>query len=312
MQKGAVLTGVALLLGGGNGGCDSQDVSAGGATGALPSSPAVFVSPLEVAPFLGRKDVVFLDARLRLLPLAGRIPGSRPSPWTDFTDPGVPGPTGLLDPDDARLGKKLGALGITPDAWVVVYGDSLSGWGEDGRIGWMLEALGHPRTSILDGGLVAWKEAGLPISRWGTGHPEPSPPLPIQRQEESSATRQEILRTLTTPSPRPLLVDSRTPEEYQGATPHGESRGGHLPGALSYEFKNVLDAKGVLRPEEELVREFAAMGLEKDRPIIAYCTGGVRSGHAFMVLKHLGFSQVKNYPGSFWEWSKDPSLPIEK
>ena len=53
------------------------------------------------------------------------------------------------------------------------------------------------------------------------------------------------------------------------------------------------------------------MGLRDDTIVVAYCTGGIRSGFMYMVLRWCGYERAQNYDGSWWEWASDSSLPIE-
>jgi thiosulfate/3-mercaptopyruvate sulfurtransferase len=101
----------------------------------------------------------------------------------------------------------------------------------------------------------------------------------------------------------PLLIDSREPREFKGATPYGETRGGHLPGAINLHYRALLDARGRLLPRSRLRAKLGKLGIKKSQPLIIYCTGGVRSGWLTVVLAHLGYRNVKNYPGSMWQWA---------
>jgi len=70
--------------------------------------------------------------------LDGRAPttivqGSVAAHWTDFSRADEPNRGRLLD-DDSLLGDKLRALGISAGRPVLVAGDPVDGWGEDGRI----------------------------------------------------------------------------------------------------------------------------------------------------------------------------------
>jgi len=47
--------------------------------------------------------------------------------------------------------------------------------------------------------------------------------------------------------------------------------------------------------------------------VIAYCRIGERSSHTWFVLKYLlGYSNVRNYDGSWTEWGNLVGAPIEK
>lgn len=104
-----------------------------------------------------------------------------------------------------------------------------------------------------------------------------------------------------------ILIDSRSLEEFAGATLYGEQRGGHIPGAISLHFKDLIDEKGFLLPSELILNKFNQLNFKQDTPIVTYCTGGIRSAFVVAVLVNLGFTNVKNYAGSMWEWSALPS-----
>jgi thiosulfate/3-mercaptopyruvate sulfurtransferase len=100
-----------------------------------------------------------------------------------------------------------------------------------------------------------------------------------------------------------IVIDTRSPGEFAGATPYGEQRGGHIPGAVHFYFKDLMDAKGYLLPRDQIISQLNRLGINYDTPIATYCTGGVRSAFFVSVLADLGFTNIKNYAGSMWEWS---------
>lgn len=123
----------------------------------------------------------------------------------------------------------------------------------------------------------------------------------IQRISDWEIT-QEDLRTRLATMENLIVIDTREPREFAGATPYGEQRGGHIPGAISLHYKELLDAEGKLLPRSRILALLRDRHIPSNAVIVSYCTGGVRSGWLTSVLVDLGF-QAQNYAGSMWEWS---------
>ena len=169
--------------------------------------------------------------------------------------------------------------------------------------------VGHDDVSVLYGGWRAARDHGWPTRRGeapqASGHSAPSP-YPVAREPRLRAETPDVLDAAT----RGALLDVRTPLEFAGATPHGEARGGHVPGARSAWWLRLFDARGRLRPPSEVRGLFEAWGVRDDAPSVAYCTGGVRSGFVVMVAHALGYPMA-NHDASMWGWSADDSLPLD-
>ncbi|NEQ20715.1 MAG: sulfurtransferase, partial [Microcoleus sp. SIO2G3] len=130
-----------------------------------------------------------------------------------------------------------------------------------------------------------------------------------------SIQRDELLSHLSvqSSSKKLIVIDTRSPREFAGATPYREQRGGHIPGAVHFYFKDLIDTKGYLLPPNQIIDKLNRFEIKLDTPIATYCTGGVRSAFFTAVLADLGFTNVKSYPGSMWEWSAaaPSSCPLE-
>lgn len=253
-----------------------------------------------------RGGATVLDARSRAAFKHGHLPGAVRIDWEDFRDGW--GRTGRLDDDDRRLARKLSALGVDDTRAVLVYGASREGWGEEGRIDWMLEYLGHREVRILDGGYEAWRAEGRPTET-GAQHPAREGHFTIRRDASLRAELVDVKRELG--DGKTLLLDARTLAEWNGATPYFEARGGHIPGARSLEWKELLTADGRVRPGSEIRQRIASVGAGTGTPIVVYCTGGVRSALAWAALRAAGFRDVRNFDGSFWLWAQHREVPVE-
>ena len=53
------------------------------------------------------------------------------------------------------------------------------------------------------------------------------------------------------------------------------------------------------------------VGITPDKEIITHCQTHHRSSHTYIVLKALGYSRIKGYPGSWSEWGNDLDLPVK-
>ena len=270
---------------------------------ALALALAFMTTPAELAA-RPAGTVTVLDARSASDYRAGHLPGAVRIAWTDFRDGW--GRTGKLPDNLDDLARQLAAYGIDSGRPVVVYGNANRGWGEEGRIVWVLAYLGHPDVRLLDGGWNAWLESQQAVST------APSRPLSahfVARPVAGlRATADDVERARHGAA---TVLDVRTRAEWNGATPYFESRGGHVPGAVHLDWKELLDASGRLDPEAARAKLRAA-GLEPTRPVITYCTAGVRAAEAWAILRALGYSDVRNYDGSWFEWSADERRPVSR
>lgn len=260
------------------------------------------VSAAEAASLIAAGDVTVLDTRPARAFAKGHVPRAVRVDWTQFSQSGDPH-RGKLLPATA-LGAALRAVGVSPDRPVVVVGAPPHDWGEDGRVVWMLRTAGHRQAALVNGGHAALRRAGVEMTR------DVSAPAPgsfeVQWALQHLAVRDDLLpRTVRTSGA--VVIDTREPREFRGATPYGESRGGHVPDARSLYFKNLLRSDGTLKPPAEIRQLVQDAVGTTEGPIIAYCTGGVRSGWMVAALRYAGFDDVRNYAGSMWDWAAAPA-----
>ena len=265
----------------------------------------LFVHPEELEALRQGQGAVVLDARGGMSYLGGHITGAGSAPWQSFTGDGLL--TGLLTQDMASVQDALQALGVRNEAPVVVVADWDAGWGEEGRLFWMLEYLGHEDVRILYGGMPRWKAEGRPTESFSSSPVRGD--FIVRLREDRRATAQEVLSALESEG-SVVVLDTRRAEEYGGSTPYGSARGGHIPTARHFYWKEVFGADGNLKPRESLRARLNGLGVGDDTIVIAYCTGGVRSGFMYAVMRWLEYDSPQNYDGSWWEWASRDELPV--
>ena len=108
------------------------------------------------------------------------------------------------------------------------------------------------------------------------------------------------------------ILDVRSDDERNGINLRGGKRGGYIPKSVHKEWVD-FNSEGdvpILKSTDEILSITNSIGLNPDKPIITYCQGGIRAAHVFWTLKLAGFSNVKNYDGSWREWGQDENCPI--
>jgi len=208
----------------------------------------------------------------------------------------------------------LGSLGIDSSREVVVYAGAPGGWGEDGRIVWMLRMAGVSKGRILNGGYQAWLSGGYAVD--ANSVTPVSTPFPLLTLDTSYTVDQAWIVAHMSQSDVKIL-DVRAPDEYAGAIKYGEKRGGHIPGAISFPFDQGLfvnsgSIPGFFKSPEQLEATFSAVGLKKTDTIVSYCTKGIRSAEMTMALRMAGYTKAVNYDASFYEWAGNTTLPVIK
>ena len=267
------------------------------------------ISPQQVQS-IPKNERVLIDTRPSWKYLLGHIPGAiNLNDWKEFTV-NVDGVPGKINQDKEFIVRKLRSLGIDHQKPIIIYGDLLDKWRTDGRFFWMFEFYGFKRIALLKGGFQNWEKAGLSKNRGFGETPKPSAldASSIHFNQNTLADQSWIASRLG--SPAIAVIDNREKHEYDGATPYGSSKGGHIPGALHIDWREFFESSGHLKSRETLDSLLNSKSIRPDQEIVVYCTGGVRSAMAYFVFRYLGY-KVRNYDGSWWDWSHNPKLPIE-
>ena len=257
---------------------------------------------------LGREDLVVIDVR-GAAAYSSHIPGSVHTTWHDFSDPSAVA-KGLLDPDVSRIEQRLQLLGINNTSDIVIYSNPFDNWGDEGRMFWMLQYLGHSSVRIVDGGWVKWVQEHRPYEH----APIPAKPgnFRASLRPEFIVMKDELKKIVKRAHPDTIIIDARSVEEYAGKEIEGLPRAGHIPSAINIPWNGFLNPDATVRDHEGIRKIFEDNGLHENQEIITYCLGGIRSAWVYFLLRLVGYRKVSIYPGSWWEWSRDFAAPAEK
>jgi len=244
----------------------------------------------------------------RALHAASHVPGARHIDLEgDLSAPKQPGGAGGRHPLPRReaFAATAGRLGVAPGVQVVVY--DRSGGIYASRAWWMLRWLGHGAVAVLDGGWAAWATQGAPDT--GAVADAALPPLPLAAPLVSTVDAGELMRRLG----RWPLIDARAGERFRGEVEPLDAQAGHIPGALNRPFTQNLGADGRFKPAAELHADFVALlGAQRPGEVVHQCGSGVTACHNLLAMETAGLAGSRLYPGSWSEWSADPTRPVAR
>jgi thiosulfate/3-mercaptopyruvate sulfurtransferase len=211
-------------------------------------------------------------------------------------------------PGREKFAMWLSSVGFANDMQAVVY--DRNGNNYCGRLWWMLKWMGHEAVAVLDGGLQAWQAAGGAV----TDREEPShfqSNFEIGQPLRSLATSDMVMAGLG--SKKQTVIDARATPRYKGEVEPMDPVAGHIPGALNRPFSQNLGPDGRFKPAAQLKAEFEQLlGGRDPQTVVHHCGSGVSAIPNVLAMEIAGLGRTALYAGSWSEWCRDPSRPVEK
>ncbi|MEM7207946.1 MAG: sulfurtransferase [Pseudomonadota bacterium] len=278
-------------------------------SGAVPIRPSLSLrvpSVIEAGDLAGmnkRDDILIVDLRSSDRRVGEYIPGAVLLPYENLVR--SDGKAEGLEPEIESLLAVLSAIGLRDESWVIAYDDDNGT--RASRLLWLLNAIGHRTYSLLNGGFSAWRDGNYPLVA-ESAEPQ-STDYYAAYKPEAFADRAYVRRNLNNPDV--ILLDARSAPEFDGSDIRA-TRGGHIPGAINFEWSLAVDVAdyGRLREPAVIARQLRERGITPDREIVVYCQTHHRSSLSFIALKHAGYTRVRAYPGSWSEWGNRRDTPI--
>lgn len=207
----------------------------------------------------------------------------------------------------ARFAEVMGRLGVADSTRVVLYDDR--GGLLAARLWWMLNAYGHTNVALVNGGWVQWTAekrptttaAGAPINARFTA----------TLHREWLATIDDVQSGIGKQDTH--ILDARTVEEMNGSDTRLSSRGGVIPSSTPVYWEDLLDpTTKQFKSADALQSIYEHAGVKRTGTVIAYCWVGHRSAVDLFALHLIGYTHLRNYLGSWEEWSKRMDLPTQE
>lgn len=247
-----------------------------------------------------------IDTRARYV--AQHIPGAIFFDIEELSDHSTSLPH-MLPTEDA-LARSMATLGVSDDATLVVY--EQEGVFSAPRAWWMLRVFGARHVQVLDGGLHAWLDAGLPVESGAVRRDAAQFHAKLDRGAvKDFADMQRIIKERGTT--RDQILDARSAARFTGAAPEPRAgiSSGHMPGAISLPFTELAE-NGRMKPTESLRDVFRSKGVDLERPVTTTCGSGVTAAVLALGLELAGAKRVQLYDGSWAEYAQRPEAVIEK
>ena len=267
-----------------------------------------------IAPFVDlawlaahRGEVVLADVRWYLDDRSGRAAyDGGHLPGAVFVDldtvlSGPPSDAGGRQPlpDPAVFADGLAALGIGDGDTVVAYDDDRGAVAA--RLVWMLRVTGHD-AALLEGGIGAWDgplERDAPVRAPAAFTPRAWPEAHLAGIDDAA-------------SPATITIDAREAGRFRGDPDPYDPRAGHIPGSRSLPSRDHVGPGGRVLDPAALRERFAAVGIVPGAPgdVVSSCGAGVTACLNLLVMEHAGVGRGRLFPGSWSQYSRDPSRPV--
>ena len=265
-------------------------------------------------------DVVILDCTVHLIPDPKTTYVVQPG-REDYEKAHIPGSLfcdvskdvsdtrqklNFMRPPPEDFAAAMRRFGIRNSTRVVTYSTANPWWAT--RVWWLLREFGHDNAAVLNGGWQKWVAENRAVET-GSPRQRPAGDFTVQKIRNLMVGKNEVKAAIG--DTRICTLNALLPAQHTGSGGNSYGRPGRIAGSVNLPAAHLLDpATNTFLPADELRRRLGSVG-GLDRPVIAYCGGGIAASADAFVLTMLGHNDVRIYDASLSEWAKDESLPME-
>jgi len=211
--------------------------------------------------------------------------------------------------DKETVEKLFSRLGIKNDDLLIIYDNR--GACDAARLWWVLQNYGFDKVKLLNGGSDVWKHVGGEVTSEIIDKEVSEFILPDNPSYKYYLSKEEMQLAVNSPV---IILDTRTLDEYSGKRQKsGAYKGGRILNSQLIDWAEAIDFNGTkkFKSVTDLEDIYGRLNASETDLIYVYCHSGVRSAHTTFVLTQLlGYKNVKNYDGSWIEWSYFEELPF--
>jgi thiosulfate/3-mercaptopyruvate sulfurtransferase len=212
----------------------------------------------------------------------------------------------FMRPTEESFAVTMRQFGISNDTRVITYSTANAWWAT--RVWWLLREFGHDNAAVLNGGYQKWARENRPIET-GPAKPRAAGSFTVTQVRNLMVDKDAVKAAIG--NPQVCTLNALLATQHKGAGGNSYGRPGRIAGSVNVPAASLVDAEtNTFLPPDELGKRLGAVGA-LDRPVIAYCGGGIAASADALILTMLGHTDVKIYDASLSEWAKDASLPME-
>ena len=264
------------------------------------------------------------DANLKILDCSWYLPQEKRDPFVEYKNAHIPSAifleweacsgeestqTAFYLPTSEQFRIYTASLGISADDFVVAY-DAEGIHSIAARAWWMFRVFGHTNVALLDGGMRAWKQAGLQVEARILSI-VPVERTPVRYNRKLMRNHNQMRANLKTAAEQ--IIDLRARGRYLGTAVSHEKRPGRIPGAINLPVGDCIDKDDhTLLSMVEMRSLIKEAGIDLNKPTVAYCGGGGSSPVFAFGAYLLGYPDVAIYDGAYEDWSNHLDAPIKR